>query len=312
MYRAPRPIVSFSNYARIAALALIVPVAACQPTTPGEPEVEREAASSSDAPAAGDSKSPGVLGRWLGGGAEEEETKLEFAEPAPGPRSPTAKAFHVDIGTTSYEDVQRITKQHGFVCEDTSIRAKMKKWREAKMAEAEARGEDAVTSASWTKKSKREKNPQVRYACQKVLSTRIGDRERPMSAGRLLYVFDSETLPARHASYQRIHKNQARALEDLSEVVEHMKSVYGEPTAVREKLPTPAEDGTVEFPLLKNIEFEWRYSDLLVKIHAVRLGGEKITIGERIEVPIGVRPDAPALARSDVRPASAPAENAPS
>ncbi len=303
---------SFSNGARTVALALILPAAsACQSSAPEEPKGEAEAASAASAPAEGDAKSPGLLGRWLGGGAEEEETKLEFAEPAPGPRAPTAKALHVDIGRASYEDVQRITKEHGFECEDTSIRAKMKAMREAKMAEAEARGEDAVTSASWAKPSKREKNPQVRFACVQVLSTRIGDRERPISAGRLLYIFDSESLPVRHASYQRIHKNQARALEDLSDVVAHMKSVYGEPTTVREQLPTPAEDGTVEFPMLKNIEFEWRYSDLLVKIQAVRLGGEKVTIGERVEVPIGLRPDAPAMAKPDAEPAAAPVEDTP-
>jgi hypothetical protein len=220
---------------------------------------------------------------------------LEFEEPGPGPRAPTSAAFHAQIGVSDYAAVQALTQELGLRCGDTSIRAQMQSVREKKSEEARAAGksEDAISSASWNKPSKREGLPQIRFSCGKVDSTAVDERERPASAGRLLYVFDSEDLPLRHTSYQRTHATAALAFADVNEALAHMKSVYGEPTKTRHELPVPNEAGEVEFELLDNIEFEWAFSDLLVKISAMRVNPTSVTVGERVEVPIGIRPDAP-------------------
>ncbi|MCA9635182.1 MAG: SDR family oxidoreductase, partial [Myxococcales bacterium] len=98
----------------------------------------------------------------------------------------------------------------------TSIRAMMAAKREAEAKKRAEGGEDAVSSASWMKKkSKREENPQVRFACPTVKAEQVGDRLRPPSQGRLLFVFDSDEHPLRHASYQRSHRSHAAALADF-------------------------------------------------------------------------------------------------
>ncbi|MCA9717907.1 MAG: hypothetical protein KC468_24760, partial [Myxococcales bacterium] len=269
---------------------------ACQPSAPPA-DAETPASDSPDAKPEVKGSSGSLLS-GLFSREPEAEPALTFEEPGPGPRAPITAAFHVELGETDLAGVEATVQRLGLRCGDTSIRAQMKKMRETKMAEAKARGEDVVTSASWAKPSKREKNPQVRYSCGRVAASQLGDRERPTSSGRLLYVFDSEQHPVRHASYQRTHKDQALALADVKEAVESATKLYGPPTRVRNALPEPAGDGAVEFPLLKNIEFEWEYSDLLVKIVALRLDETKVTVGERVEVPTGVRPDAPTLPRT--------------
>ncbi len=306
------------------ALGLLLSVSltlGCQASSPPD-AVERSPdapAQTSESPSKGGGGSS-TLSRLFGGSSEGNEQDpaqaLKFSEPGPGPRAPTAAVFNVELGKTDLAGLETVTQKLGLRCADTSIRAQMKKMREAKMAEAKANGVDAVTSASWSKPSKREKNPQVRYSCGRVRADQLGDRERPASSGRLLYVLDSEEHPVRHASYQRTHKDQAVALADIKEAVESVSRVYGPPTKVRNELPEPGKDGAVEFPMLKNIEFAWEYSDLLVKVVALRLDKTQVTVGERVEVPIGVRPDAPALpsatAVSSTSEQAAPEPSAPS
>ncbi|MDC0669473.1 hypothetical protein POL58_17085, partial [Nannocystis sp. ncelm1] len=164
--------------------------------------------------------------------------------------------------------------------------------------EARARGEDAVTSASLLdRKSKREANPQVRYSCPKTRSEQLTDRPRPPSEGRLLFVFDSAEHPLRHVSYQRTSKDPAPALADYQDAVAFYTGVYGPPTRTPSReLPAPDADGAVEIPVATNFETEWAFSDLLVKVSLLRYAS-LITVGERVEVPPGIRPDAPRLGK---------------
>ena len=214
------------------------------------------------------------------------------------------------------------TSQCGAKCADTSIRAMMDKRREtekARIADAKARGEDAVTAASWVnKRSKREANPQLRFSCPKVASDQLQDRPRVPSSGRLLYVFDGAEYPLRHTSYQRTTGDQALALKDFEDTVAHFTRLYGAPTKTfKNPLPTPDKDGKVEFPTAMNFETSWEFADLLARVNVLRYG-DLVTIGERVEVPHGLRPDAPRFVDGKLlppRPAPAgaptPAADAP-
>jgi hypothetical protein len=136
----------------------------------------------------------------------------------------------------------------------------------------------------------------VGFACPMFTSELFTVRERPRSRGRLLYVFDSEELPLRHASYQRSHHNHDAALADYKDAVAAATAIYGDPTESRGEIPEPGADGKVDFPQGRSLETRWDFSDLTVRVTAIHFG-RKVTVGERIEVPHGVRPDAPAMGK---------------
>ncbi|MBA3548973.1 MAG: hypothetical protein H0T76_21025 [Nannocystis sp.] len=254
------------------------------PTPPAEPakSIEAEESAAAVAPKAG-----------------SDAWSFDFKEPGPGPRAPRSTAFNATVGASMFPEVEALVQQRGLECANTSVRAMMDRRREAetaKIADAKARGEDAVTAASWVnKRSKREANPQLRFSCPKITSDQIGDRTRPPSSGRLLYVFDDESYPLRHSSYQRTHKDHAAALIDFQDAVAALTAIYGPPGKTpKTDLPQPDKDGKVEFPNATNFEIAWDFADLAVRINVLRYG-DLVTVGERIEVPHGIRPDAPKL-----------------
>lgn len=243
---------------------------------------------------------------------EDIPDPMQFRDPAAGPRAPTAKVLGVDLGATTFAEVEALTGRLGLSCKDTSIRAMMEAKRKAELDKARERGEDAVSSASWMKKkSKREGNPQVRYSCVDVDAAALPDRKRPPSKGRYLLVFDSADLPLRHVSYQRTFEDHALALADFEDAVRSLTAVFGEPTSRMGELPVADASGVVTFPPARNIEVRWDFADLVAKVTALQFGRKKVTISERVEVPHGVRPDAPHLAAAPApAPAPAPAEPA--
>lgn len=231
---------------------------------------------------------------------------FDFKDPGPGPRAPTTAAFNAVVGVSMFAEVEALVKQRGLQCADTSVRAMMDRRREAeraRVADAKARGEDAVTSASWVnKRSKREANPQLRFSCPTITADQIGDRPRPPSTGRLLYVFDDAVYPLRHSSYQRTHKDHAAALLDFQDTVAALTATYGPPSKpLKTALPQPDADGKLEFPNATNFEIAWDFADLAVRANILRYG-DLVTVGERLEVPHGVRPDAPRLGATATTP----------
>lgn len=237
---------------------------------------------------------------------EKIAAPLEFREAGEGPRAPTSDVFGARIGAAKVADVEALVAARGLTCKDTSIRAMMAAKREAEAKKRAEGGEDAVSSASWMKKkSKREENPQVRFACPTVKAEQVGDRLRPPSQGRLLFVFDSDEHPLRHASYQRSHRSHAAALADFEDAVQAMTAIFGEPSERRGELPVADAKGQVTFPQGRNLEVRWTFADLLVRVTAIHFG-QKVTVGERIEVPHGVRPDAPILGKTDLPPPPPP------
>ncbi|HGG56794.1 MAG TPA: hypothetical protein ENK31_03240 [Nannocystis exedens] len=230
---------------------------------------------------------------------------LEFRDPDPGPRAPVTRAFGGELGRSTYETIKAMVEAQGLTCKDTSIRAMMEAKRAKAKAEQAKKGTDAVSSASLNKKSKREKNPQVRFSCPSVTSDQLNDRNRPRSRGRLLFVFDSDKHPLRHVSYQRSHANHTAALDDYEDSVKAMTELYGEPTSTRGEPPKRDKDGTATFPPSRSLELRWDFSDLSIRVTAIHFG-RKVTVGERIEVPHGIRPDAPALGKPAADSAAPP------
>lgn len=279
MHRSPR----LSLLALVAAAGL-----AC-----GAPAPTPEAAKSADVPAA---PAPAPADGWT----------FDFKDPGPGPRAPQTAAFGAAVGVSMFPEVEALVKQRGLDCADTSVRAMMDRRREAekaKVADAKARGEDAVTSASWVnKRSKREANPQLRFSCPKITGEQIGDRPRPPSTGRLLYVFDDASYPLRHSSYQRTHRDHAAALLDFEDTAAALTAIYGPPSkSPKTELPRPDANGKLEFPNATNYEIAWNFADLAVRVNVLRYG-DLVTVGERLEVPHGIRPDAPKLSGTPTAP----------
>ena len=274
------------------------------------PAAAYSAAASADSADSAAAKGLRGLASLVGGSKPIKPWVLEFADPPAGPRAPSAVAFGATLGTTMFPEVEAYVRQLDLHCADTSVRAMMDRRREserAKVEDARARGEDAVTAASWVnKRSKREANPQLRFSCPKTTSDQLVDRTRPPSTGRLLYIFDDAPYPLRHASYQRTHRDHVAALTDFNDAVAALTRTYGPPTRpLTGVLPTPDKDGKVEFPAAKNMEVTWEFADLLARVNVLRYG-ELVTVGERVEVPHGVRPDAPRFIAGQT-PALAPA-----
>ena len=276
---------------------------ACGALACGTPDAtpSAEPAKSTEAEKSADAAAPKAGDTWT----------FDFKDPGPGPRAPQTTAFGAVVGASMFAEVEAPLKQRGLECANTSVRAMMDRRRAvetAKVADAKARGEDAVTAASWVnKRSKREANPQLRFSCPDITSDQIGDRPRPPSKGRLLYVFDDESYPLRHSSYQRTHKDHAAALLDFQDAVTALTAIYGPPgKSPKTDLPQPDKDGKVEFPNATNFEIAWDFADLAVRVNVLRYG-ELVTVGERIEVPHGIRPDAPKLAGGAAANVAAPA-----
>lgn len=253
-------------------------------------EVEPAAAAAKSAPGGSPAPDKATQNSW----------RPTFQDPGPGPRAPTTTAFGVLVGAEKFPEIEAKVKALGLACDQTSIRAQMDARREkekARIADAKARGEDAVTSASWVnKRSKAEANPQIRFSCSTVASTQLTDRARPPSSGRLLFVFDDVELPLRHVSYHRSNADQTAAVRDFQDTVAALTAIYGAPTtAPTGRLPAPGKDGRVELPPVFQDTSEWRYPDFVARVEITRFGNV-VMVDERAEVPSGVRPDAPLVA----------------
>lgn len=238
-----------------------------------------------------------VLGGWAWSKRPRElpplETSLpEFDEPDPTlPRTPTSDAFGVAVGVAKLDPLLVELRARGLECDDTGVRASIEKLREHKRKQlADAEDPDAVTGASiLTKRSKKERNPQIRLACELDSLTTL-EPSRPRVAGRALFVFDSPELPLRHASLRRTYQTSEAAMLDVRETVARFEAIHGKPTMQRGSIPLAGDAPVKPEP----IRVQWRYRDLLVEVSATSFG-KMVSVDERIEVPFPVRPDAPAL-----------------
>jgi hypothetical protein len=229
------------------------------------------------------------------------ETELpEFVEPDSAlPRAPSNLVFGVAIGAIDLEQLDRHLVALGVVCDDTGVRALVQKMRENKAAElAQADDPDAVSGASIVhRRSKREKNPQIRLSCPVASLQAIDPTRQPTPAGRALFVFDSPEHPLRHASMRRNHPGDERgrgsAVRDFEAALAVYRERFGEPTQVRGFVPEFEEE---LLDRLEPISMRWRHSDLLVEI-TLHDFGKNVSVDERVEVPWPVEADAPARPR---------------
>jgi hypothetical protein len=220
-----------------------------------------------------------------------------FTEPGPGPRAPVTEWLGVRVGFSRFDSVKSTTAAWSLSCSDRGMRSMMAELRDKKreeVARAEAHGTpDAVTGASILKRrTARDDNPQIRWNCNAASSTALRDRPRPSSSGRLLFVFDDERAPLRHASYQRNHRDWASAVVDFRDALAALSGRYGRPI---DKGTRPGADLTSDAPLPKygRSEAEWRFSDVVADISIANLGDHGFSVSEVVEVPWPVRADAP-------------------
>ncbi len=294
----PRPAVR-----RLLPLVLALLAPACRDETPASAPAPASAAAS--ATVAGSTPPAGKPARKLMPVWEAPPDILpEFKDPPAGPRAPDNAGLLVRVGETKLDEAKALTAGFGKACMNKSVRVAMQAAREAKSREVDAakaagKGPDAVTGASilmW--RSPRETNPQVRWSCEDIDLAAVKDRPRPtFSQARLLYIFDSDALPARMASLQRSWPKDrtAEAVADLRDTLAELTKKWGPPTTSRGEIPpAPAKaDAPVTLPGMQNFLYEWKWADLQVKLNAVNLP-KGLTISEDVEVPMPLRPDAPA------------------
>jgi hypothetical protein len=218
-------------------------------------------------------------------------------DPAAGPRAPSTTAFGFEVGNDAAWTVGMGLAARGLECKDTSVRALMEAVRHDKrreVAEIERKGGDvdAVTGASIiSRKSQRERNPQVRLACEGVTASALGLARPVVVSGRALFVFDSAEHPLRHASWRRSHREADDAVVDLRATIDDWRARLGEPTSQSGPLP----DLSVRVERLPPLVVEWSYADLVVRITTIDFGGRGVSVDERVEVPWGIRSDAPSV-----------------
>ena len=239
---------------------------------------------------------------------ESEPTESSDASGLPsGPRAPVTDVFGFAVGKSTRADVQARLESLGVKCVDTGPRALMQAMREDKKAQLEEATKtsdaDAVSGASMLyKKSKHEKNPQVRLSCEDVRLRQFGVERSADIPGRTLIVFDGPEAPLRHVSSRRNHADITSALADVDETVAAWTAIYGAPTGTR----GDAQGLALPEPTATSARWEWSFGDFQVKISLLSIGGKRFSVSERAEVPMKVRADAPTLARGPQE--AAPAE----
>ena len=216
-----------------------------------------------------------------------------MTEPPEGPRGPDNSALGVKIGLTGFKALQAYVKDRNVDCVDTSAKALMKKMRAKKKAERESKvaaGQtvDAVSRASGKRKSPMERNPQIRFSCERILASQLDGRDDSVR-GRALFVFDSPRHPLRHASFRRLHVDKSKGLQDARRTLANFEARFGQPHEVTYALP---EDGA-SVETWRPYEMTWRWADMEAKVTVVDYGPRGFNVFESLQVPLPIRPDAP-------------------
>jgi hypothetical protein len=216
-----------------------------------------------------------------------------FVDPPAGPRTPSAELFGVTVGSTRVKGVEARTTAWGLSCSDRSVHTMMGELRDKKREElrraTEAGHPDTVTGASIvSRRTSHDENPQVRFSCEEADASRLADRTRMPSRGRLLFVFDTAEAPLRHASFERRLATWEDARADFDEARRALSSRFGPPHETGTDL-----DGGKPIPKYSRRVAEWRYADLHVRVSVANLGGRGFAVNEVMEVPWPVRASAP-------------------
>lgn len=218
-----------------------------------------------------------------------------MTEPPPGPRAPDNRFLGAEIGKTTFERLSDRAEALG--CVDTSARAlmlraraKKKAARAAKIAAGQA--VDAVSAASSKKVSPMMRNPQVRLSCENTEARGLDARDDDVR-GRALFVFDSPEHPLRHASFRRLHADAAEGAKDARRLVAGLTERFGPAHAQTAAWPEPG----AAFAAWTPYTLTWAWADLEVKATVVSYGRRGFSVYEVMQVPLPIRPDAPARPR---------------
>lgn len=220
----------------------------------------------------------------------------EFTPVPAGPRAPAGFEVIAGIspGATTLAQVQAQTARLGWTCSDTSMRGLMTLGREAaqaKMAEAEARGEDpdAVSGASRAHYvSKKEQNPQVQWSCEKVdligLDPVVFANPGKAATGAVTFIFDSAALPLRYIVTSRKFFSQKETLEVFEAEVVRFTAALGAPTS---RLGKPDLSGEQKIFARRNpVNAVWDFADRRATVGVMNMGPTRgIDIREIYEVP---------------------------
>ena len=220
----------------------------------------------------------------------------DFTAVPAGARAPAGFEVVAGIrpGVTTLADVQTLTAKLGWTCSDTSMRGLMKLGRaqaQAKMAEAEARGEDpdAVSGASRAHYvSKKEQNPQVQWNCEKLNLGPLDpvvfrDPGKPTS-GAVTFIFDSASLPLRYVVTSRKFFAQDQTLAIFDSEVARFTSSLGAPTSTLGKPDRSGEDKI--FARRNPVNAVWEFADRRATVGVMNMGPERgIDLREIFEVP---------------------------
>jgi hypothetical protein len=95
----------------------------------------------------------------------------------------------------------------------------------------------------------------------------------------------------RHVSWRRTHRDPADAIVDLRAAIADWDARLGPSTLRKGEVPETLAPGG----RLRPVVVEWAYADLLVRITTIDFGKGGVSVDERIEVPWGIRSDAPSV-----------------
>lgn len=218
---------------------------------------------------------------------EQGQDLLPTFMPVPdGPRAPKNSFLGLEVRKTTLPEAETVYRGVGANCLNSSMRALMEAKRKTvqkAMADAKERGEDpdTVSGASLANyRSKKERNPQIRLACEHVPLNAFNDRER--APGEDLYwliIFDSAEHPLRHTSVSRRLQDTAVAAEEWRSAVEAMTRRFGAPTKLKD-LPGSGDP----FPMGVPFTASWDFADIHAEVNAF-LVGKEVRFTEKVEVP---------------------------
>ncbi|MCB9638388.1 MAG: hypothetical protein H6727_05690 [Myxococcales bacterium] len=223
------------------------------------------------------------------------------------PKAPHFTVWGLSLGMSHFAQAKALTKKLGLRCRDNSIRGVMRRRRAERIAKLKAQGKvDGISGASWNRPSPRERNPMIRWNCDKVPTEKIRDIDRPIGVfGRLLFVFDSVRYPLRHLSYQ-YDASPAKAVLAFRRATEHYQKLLGMPPQAKDDRPifsasskptNPSNTGVNSLKMIRKYDRflrEWRFAGIRVKL-TLRSFGRWMNVSEIVEIPWPVRPDAPVL-----------------
>lgn len=217
-----------------------------------------------------------------------------------GARAPSFALGGVSPGSTTFAQVQELTRTLGWTCRDSSMRGLMQQGRaqvQQKMADAEARGEDPDTVSGASRAhyvSKKERNPQVQWNCEDVDLGQLGQGPGGGEHGNALFIFDSPRHPLRTVTLSRKYFSQRAALAAFDAAVARFAPLGA---SSRQGQPQRDNPEAKVFARSMPVSERWGFVDRQGQVTAMNMGPKRgIDVREVWEVPWPVTTGEPVAA----------------